>query len=301
MGDVRAGRLRHVAGGAGIVRRLARCVRLPAVRQLVTAQTPLPVELLLGGRGWRTMRVVARGTAEATAARGRAPADRHLLHLPDRFVEVRKCRVPDVDRDEQVERQAGSKIKRLAVATIDSLSTLEVTLPADILAQIRGQVPGVHDAGVDSTSNRATVGLLLDVQGARPVTALAPDRSLPAQKWFLEPVESPRDWLDLVDVTKQTPGCDRTKGVPAGSEPGRHVPDLLLRKPTHPRLPEGTLARAEVRPAARAGTDARDYCGVRPRYLATGAVLHRFRENERVAPPFDPVVDMTEGGHLGRR
>src|SRR5439155_15792547 len=110
----------------------------------------------------------------------------------------------NVNRPEQVERQARAKIKWLPVAARDARLAVEMALLADRFAQGRLQMPWIDDRVVSPLDG--CCGLAAgDVQCAGTMTALAANRAALKER---QAIAIDRMWhrLGLVAMTEQAAG-----------------------------------------------------------------------------------------------
>lgn len=238
-------------------------------------------------RGRQHVWIVATRTTHFPLRGNRALAVPQLLDLAHRF--LRRCVALHEDRLKRLERETRAKIEHVSPSADDAAFPLQVALLANRIAEARLEMLGVDDTriGNDRWLERE---LLVDMQFARPVATFATDRRLHAESRLHVSIDRPRNVLHPVDVAIKATRLNRSSPVCSRLESGRDVPNLTLGKPTDPRLPDGTFAKAEIRLSQLAGPD--DDLGVgthRNRRLAI-ASGERLDMNDLVGNRFDPIL-----------
>src|SRR5438128_1250597 len=176
VGDIGAAEARHVTGSAVVLLLLPPRCGQTAAGLLMTAQAARAVVGRFFLRLGQKVRIVAGNAAQLAAARLVTAAVEHLAHVADRLGFIMEPGPGNINRPEQVERQARAKIKRLPVAARDARLAVEMALLADRFAQGRLQMPWIDDRVVSPLDG--CCGLAAgDVQCAGTMTALAANRA----------------------------------------------------------------------------------------------------------------------------
>src|SRR5713101_3294964 len=96
------------------------------------------------------MRIVAGNAAQFLAARLKAPAGIHLLHMADRLLLVEELSGPDINGNKLVQGKARTIIRQPPILFLDAEFPLEMTLLAHSFAPHRLQVERVDDRVIDT-------------------------------------------------------------------------------------------------------------------------------------------------------
>ena len=131
MGDVRAGKGRHVASRAVVLLFLTAGQRQAATVLLMTFQTAPTEKLRALVRGRHGVSIVARDAAQLAVAFLVAAALDYLLDMIDRLVLIGEPRPAYIDGRKQMQRQAGTKVKFLPAPAQHTYVAVEMALLAD--------------------------------------------------------------------------------------------------------------------------------------------------------------------------
>ena len=125
-----------------------------------------------------------------------------------------------------------------------------MALLADPFAQIGRQSSRI-DYGLIRARRNVGPLLFLNVQFSRTVAALAADGES-VENRLLIMIQGVLNGIGPIAMTKQAVSRDRPAGKERLVEPGRQIPNLLLRKPADGGLEEEAVALNQVGPALRA-------------------------------------------------